>query len=82
GTKLQLSVDRNYVEIGEVATFDSAMTAHGTRRVRLITTLEHVIEQSRPELMAKVYAGWQRDTTFTATIGGGAISVWSPRAPR
>ncbi|WP_411279294.1 glycosyltransferase family 39 protein, partial [Gemmatimonas sp.] len=39
GTKLQLSVDRNYVEIGEVATFDSAMTAHGTRRVRLITTL-------------------------------------------
>ena len=80
--KQQLPLDRNYVEIGEVTTLDSAMAARGIRRVHLITTLEHVIEQSRPELMAKVYADWQRDTTLAATIGGGAISVWSERPRR
>lgn len=82
GEKLHLPLARNYVQIREAATLDSAMAARGARPVRLITTLEHVIEQSRPELMAKVYAGWQRDTTFAATIGGGAISVWSERARR
>ena len=82
GTKLHLPLAHNYVEIDEAATLDSAMAVRGTRPVRLITTLEHVIEQSRPDLMAKVYAGWQRDTTFAATVGGGAISVWSERARR
>ncbi len=80
GEKLHLPLDRNYVQIREAATLDSAMAARGTRPVRVITTLEHVMEQSRPELMAKVYSSWQRDTTFAATIGGGAISVWSERA--
>lgn len=82
GTKMQLPLAHNYVEIDEAATLDSAMAVRGTRPVRLITTLEHVIEQSRPDLMAKVDAGWQRDTTFAATVGGGAISVWSERARR
>lgn len=82
GTKLHVPLAHHYVEIDEADTLDSAMAVRGARRVRLITTLEHVIEQSRPELMAKVYAGWQRDTTFAATIGGGAISVWSERSRR
>lgn len=82
GMKLQLPLERNYVEIAEASSLDSALARRDTRRVRLITTLEHVIEQSRPELMAKVYAGWTRDTTFAATIGGGAISVWSERPAR
>jgi mannosyltransferase len=81
GTKLHLPLARTYVEIDEAATLDSAMAVRGTRPVRLITTLEHVTEQSRPELMAKVYAGWQRDTTFAATVGGGSMSVWSERRP-
>ncbi len=89
GRKLHVPLDRHYVQISEAATLDSAMAARGAqsvtqsvrRPVRLITTLEHVIEQSRPDLMAKVYARWQRDTTFAATIGGGAISVWSERVP-
>ena len=82
GTKLHLPLARNYVEISESSSLDSALTQRRGRRVWLVTTLEQVIEQSRPELMGKVYARWQRDTTFAATIGGGAISVWTERTAR
>ncbi len=75
----RLPSTRRYVRIMSVATLDSALAQRGGRGVRLVTTLESVSNKSHQALMDRVRLGWQRDTTFAATVGDGELSVWSER---
>jgi mannosyltransferase len=77
GDRLQAPIASHYRFISSVAELDSAVAARGSERTFVLTTLEYGLSLQHPELLARIRAGWERDTSFPGTIGDGQISVWS-----
>ena len=82
GARRNVALANNYAFVETESGLDSALALRAGRRVLLITTLERVLAHNLPRLKTRVTDGWQRDTTFAATIGGGQLSVWSEKLPR
>ena len=82
GDHLRVPIARDYAFVRTVPTLDSVLLRAGARRTWMITTLERGATLERPDLLARVRAGWRRDTTFDATIGDGQLSVWSEKGSR
>ncbi|MEO5902448.1 MAG: glycosyltransferase family 39 protein [Gemmatimonadaceae bacterium] len=59
--------------------FDSLTLAATSAHTRVVTTFSRSLRIDYPGIDARLAAGWQRDTTFSATIGDGEIVVWSRR---
>jgi hypothetical protein len=45
-----------------------------------VTTFPRALRLDYPLVDRELKADWQRDTTFSATVGDGEISVWSRKA--
>ena len=82
GARRNVALANNYAFVDTESGLDSALALRAGRRVLLITTLERVLAHNLPRLKTRVTDGWQRDTAFAATIGGGQLSVWSEKLPR
>lgn len=70
---------RHYVTASDTTEYDTLLAARGTRPVRLVTTVEQVLALQHPRLLARVLEGFQRDTTFAASLRGGEVTLWSER---
>lgn len=60
---------------------DSAIAVRGVARTRLVTTFQRALRSDAPELYARVERGWTPERIFPATVGDGAIVVWTAKHP-
>lgn len=70
----------SYVYTRSTPQFDSLVSSDLTSRTRVVTTFSRALGINYPGIDVKLKAEWQPDTTFSATVGDGAIVVWSRRA--
>ena len=77
GTGLQ--VGRDFVVVRSEEALDEAVRANGAGHLMLVTTFPRALRLDKPELHARVQAGWTPVKEFPATIHDGSITVWLPR---
>ena len=68
-----------YVYVRSRAAFDSLAHVPAAGRPQLVTTFQRALRIEAPAFDQELAAVWKRDTTFSATVGDGEITVWSRR---
>lgn len=77
GTGLQEG--RDFVVVRSEAALDEAVRANGAGHLMMITTFPRTLRLDKPELHARLQAGWAPVKEFPATIHDGSITIWLPR---
>ncbi|HUQ47519.1 MAG TPA: glycosyltransferase family 39 protein [Gemmatimonadaceae bacterium] len=74
-----VSDSSRYVYVTTRAQFDSLSSDPRASRAQLMTTFERALRMEAPTIDRDLLSAWKRDTTFSATVGDGEITIWSKR---
>jgi len=69
----------SYIYTRSATQFDSLSSLATSSNVHAVTTFSRALRIDYPEIARTLLRQWQRDTTFSATVGDGEIVVWSRR---
>lgn len=77
GTGLQEG--RDFVAVRSLEALDEVVQANGASHLMMFTTFPRALRLDKPQLHARLQAGWTPVKQFPATIHDGEITVWVPR---
>jgi len=69
----------SYLYTRSATQFDSLTSPAAAPNARVVTTFSRALRIDYPAIDRALLTQWQRDTTFSATVGDGEIVVWSRR---
>jgi hypothetical protein len=79
GPQFGLVEGRDLFLADSLEALEDVLAASGREGAVLLTSMPRALHLNRPDLEARIEAGWQLARTFPATIGDGQISVWTSR---
>ena len=70
-----------YFYVRSVDSLDAVLASHRGQASYVVLTFPRSLHFHSEELESRLMSGWTRTQRFPATVGDGAISIWTSRQP-